>query len=331
MTRSLFILTMCTALLCSIASADLRYELIDIPLPSGVTSMSVYDMGRGNTNFCASGGGAWLWNGSWTLLGDYKMRPRCVSNTGYVGGSASDSTAKGWCVTGGSIEVRTLPITTMPYGSRTAYGVNDYGLFTGTTDADIPDFGPGRTAWVYDWQTGDVTYIPAYNLVGDTSKLADVMVGRAVNNAGTVVGIAQERETCSDGFVWTASGGVESLGLVTTGSVDVYDVSENGYITGHINGTAFVKKIGDSGYVSIGIPGAWCAGGGVNDTGMVATYDSVYHDGVTEKIQSLLVNGAGYNYFQLKGINNRGWIVGEARKGPSYANYARARGGRQRR
>jgi len=292
-----------------------------------VTSMDIYGMAQTSTAFCAKGGAkTWLWHGSWTELGTTSTAgsPECASTTGYVGGcrySAGQYTVKGWLVDGGSFTVRDLPVAST--GMREARGVNDYGLFTGGTTTDSPGFGD-RQAWVYDWGTGAVTYLPVYNLAGDESRLATLMLGMAVNNAGTVVGVAREGETWWDGFVWTQGGGTQSLGILssTCDSLGVYDVSGNGYVTGHINGTVFIKKVGEAGYVSTGIAGASFGDGGVNDTGMVATGSSVYHDGNAESIQSLLVDANGYSSFRLIDIDNRGWIIAEAWGGSHGTDHA---------
>ena len=308
MPRSLPIVSLCTALLCSVAAADLQYEMTPIPLPAGETRMNLSAMAGTNAAFAAwNGDGTWMWNGSWTKLTSSMSTPHCVSTAGYVG-TEQDYADKGYFITSGSASVRSLPIAS---DDRTEpRGVNNFGLFTGA--ADGPSFGE-RTAWIYDWQSQAVTYLPRFNLHGDDTQ-SRIMLGRAVNDAGTVVGYASDLNgEWRDGFVWTADGGIESLGILRHwNSVDVYDVSENGYVTGHVNGTVFVKRIGEAGYTSTGIAGGSFIMGGVNDTGMVAVSDSVWHDGVAETIQSLLVDAGGYTNFQLGGIDNRGWIVASA-------------------
>jgi len=281
-----------------------------VSAPDG-SNIAPEPMAEGNWSFATYKSGAQWWNGSLTYLGA-DASPRSASSNGYVTGyntswhSTDPELAVGWRVTGGTVTKRLLPVpTTGTYPWSCGYGVNNRGLMVGNTiiNADTQ-------AWAYDWASTDTAILPALDIKGEA---ADSMSASAVNDAGQVVGSASTG-SWKDAYVWTSGGGVASLGMTTVHDVDVWDLSENGYVVGKMGETVFRKKIGEANWVDTGLPTTMATDGGVNNAGWVAFGENIYRDGEVENIADLLVDGSGFGWFNVIDINNRGVMIGQARQ-----------------
>jgi hypothetical protein len=118
-----------------------------------------------------------------------------------------------------------------------------------------------------------------------------------------VVGIARESGWAA--WVWTEADGISELGISASRPVDVWDISQNGYIAGtRKNEIVFIARADETGYSNTHMP--FHDTGGVNDAGWVASGNHLYHEGQVDNVYDLLVPGTSYSYLEITDINNRG-------------------------
>ncbi len=300
------------------AVAGLRYEVWEIPDPP-TGSAPIGSMAEGSISFAGYNGDAWWYRGGWTKLSD-SGSPKSASSTGYVvGRDIATEQAVGWHVTSGGVTYRQLNVPTQgPYPWSEGYGVNNRGIMVGAAQSGVGT----SAAYIHDWNAGSTTFIDPMDLDND-GEPADIMNAIAVNDAGIVVGNVIDG-WYRDGFVHTPGSGVASLGVkVYAKDLEVWDLSENGYVAGAIDdSTVYVKKIGESGYTDTGL--AYNSErGGVNDAGWVASGNQLYHDGTVSNISDLVVPGTGYGWFGIRDINSRGVMIGMARESMYSGDWAR--------
>jgi uncharacterized membrane protein len=158
-----------------------------------------------------------------------------------------------------------------------AYGINDAGLVAGT--GIDPNNAAVNVGMVYDTVTGTMTTVGALDN-------ANGALGFGLSNSGYVVGGSMFNQGDSMPFRWSATEGMVAIGLPT----------------GATQGSA--RGVNDQGWV-------------VGTAGGVYAVPFLYAEGTTYTLQSLLVNGAGWDLStntssSALSISENGTIVGTA-------------------
>lgn len=203
------------------------------------------------------------------------------------------------------------------------YGLNDAGTVVGTgshfNKDCVGDPGCERgSRWdrAFVYQNGTATDLGT--LGGNESGAL------AVNNAGTVVGWAQNSQGREQAFLYTAGGGMQALG---NGLDKANGINDRGQIIGGGGGSAWLYDRGV--LTTFALAGNAVFATDINNDGLVSGYavDAagksqgwVYLDGQIVLLDTLLGAG-GYHVTKVLDMNDAGQIVAEALAADGGTNY----------
>jgi len=214
----------------------------------------------------------------------------------------------------------------MPAGQNVgrAYGLNDTGLAVGSVGG-----GSSEVGLIYNLNTGTSQIITAKSMQG-----SHMVTAYAITDAGLVVGVGNNANfSRTVALVYDSVTGVmtELPDLPTTTSFTetvAFGVNSHGQVVGGSgnNSRPFVWSAEDGMQELPLPPGTYSANAtGINDRGWVvgsayigfSAVPFLYADGVSYSVQSLLVNGDGWDFSQtntatFRSIGNDGTIVGTA-------------------
>lgn len=318
------------------AAAAPQYRIIDLGSPAGnsfsqaygISANGNYAVGRSLDDYTAVSP-AFSWSqskGSLMALGglpDHTYgRGYDVSNGGTVVGLIS----AGKTGTGSVPVVWQKGLATqlaMPDGETVgrAYGMNEMGKAVGSVGSGITERGV-----IYNLADNTVTTITALTPQGSRMQTA-----YGINDAGLVVGVGVDTSSRNVTVIYDSATGIltelDHLPHDAPFAMSMaFGVSNNGYVVGGSANKPFIWSAA-GGLKEIPLPPKTSHGDAkeVNDDGWVVgssggvySVPFLYADGVTYTVESLLVNGEGWNFATttsaaVAGIADNGSIVGTAK------------------
>lgn len=214
----------------------------------------------------------------------------------------------------------TLPLSSWPFGTSSSSGtsINDNGQVVGNSTYALTSNPNTATthAFLYDG-----TSMQDLGTLGGKNS-----TGKAINDSGTVVGWSETAEVVPPGGPFSGTpikhafiyrnGVMTDIGAAFP-SLDsyAYAINENGWVTGSVStnsysSTAFIYD-GTQMTLLSSIPGNYSTGVSINAQGWVA--GSTGRDAFLYKGPDEVINlGAGLWSSSAQGINDQGYVVGEA-------------------
>jgi len=317
----------------SLASrADPQYTVTDIGTPSvsgaasqgfGISSSGNFAYGR---SLAGSAGPAWVWSSEsgridWTMPSPQKYGPASGAGLGGVNNFGLAVSSLGTSIGGGTVlpemwSASTSTVTPLSllsgYTTGRAADINDSGKAVGYQ-------GSGTTQKAVMWDTGTNTVSVITTLTADGAYMTTPM---SINNAGQVLGLGR----ASDGttvvpLLYDSLGGTMAqldLSGAGSGGVSVYNLSENGMVTGSVGSTAFLWSASGGARAIPTLAGnaSTMTGYAVNSSGWVVGRQgssSFLFDGTTTYDLSTLIAGSGWSVTSSSastfGIADNGSIV----------------------
>ncbi|QOL52286.1 hypothetical protein [Massilia litorea] len=165
-----------------------------------------------------------------------------LNDLGQIAGSATTSSgvkrAFVWSATKGMLDISGLPKT----AESEAAAINNHGIVTGTSNSHA-------FRWSADTGMEDLGAL--------TKGAASVSFGRALNDAGMIVGASQTVTNERHSFIWTRTGGMRDIDTLKSSDAIPVAVGDKGQVAGNRRGS------GDGGYS----PFLWTSTDGMVDLG----------------------------------------------------------------
>jgi uncharacterized membrane protein len=307
--------------------SDTRWEVVDLGPLTGQTfsagtavSNTGYVAGLGSNGTTVMKGFSWRADTGLRLLaqpaGTSQSGPDAVNDAGQLVGTAFTGAGAGRGVLWNADT--SVNFVFQSAGVDQPTGLNNAGLVSGYRNALA-----SQSAYV--WNNGTYTDIgwpaPATSSQGYDINNAGQVLGHL--NAGTKFGAFSSAPAF---FVWSPTGGFTTVITSSTfENIEALDLSNYGMAVGegHWNGNSNSlpwKWTAATGFAALStLPGAVTSGAlAVNDTGLIVGRSGLFgtiwdEQGAIFKADSLLAPAyTGWKVTSLRGINNDGWLTGEA-------------------